>query len=117
MRYAVWDQCTSAVDAATGDTVGLHSITTGRVFWMRGIYFMAVASDGGLNVFDAASGATGAGVAKLCIPCATYSGRAPHRGLVTFAPPGVKFSTGVSVARQSSDACTAFAVGCFGYEE
>ncbi len=117
MRYPKWGHATADVDCATGDSVGLLAITTGRAFWMRGLYFQAVASDGGLNVFDATAGATGAGVAKLYIGCATNTGVAPHRGHVSFTAPGIKFSTGVSVARAISDACTAFSVGCYGYEE
>ena len=117
MRYPKWGHATADVDCATGDSVGLLTITTGRAFWMRGIYFNAVASDGGLNVFDAAAGATGTGVAKIQIMCATNLAGAPHRGHVSFAAPGIKFSTSVSVARDISDACTAFSVGCYGYEE
>ena len=117
MKYPKWGNATADVGAATDDTVGLLPITTGRAFWMRGIYFQAVASDGGLNVFDATAGATGAGMAKLFVTAATNADVLGHKCLHTFNPPGIKFSTGVSVARAISDACTAFSVGCYGYEE
>ena len=122
MRYPKWGNCTTDVGTVTDLTVGLLTITTGRKFWMRGFYWTpgTTATTGGINIFDLTAGASGGGaqgVPVACIPMATHSGVAPSRGLTVFSPPGLKFSTGVSVAREVSGECTTWAVGCFGYEE
>jgi len=132
MRYAISGANTVAVSGGSGSATGIvqwlmgehGAVTTGRVFWLTGFWTGAGhGTEAYISLHDAtAAGATTQGTtwrAAIRPPTAAgvYDG-----AIVSFAPPGIKFTTGVAVRIGATLATgsAAYAVGALGgcgYEE
>ena len=124
MRYPVSGANATAISpatgtAATGGLIALRTLTTGRVFWLRGISVAKNATSGPLNIYDAttAGATTPTGTTlKLQIPL-IIAASGPYQ-VHNFSAPGIKFSDVACAARL--DASGSVAVGgvtVWGYEE
>ena len=149
MRYPRSSAATSAIGPATCTTTAYPpsllsgGITSGRVFWLRGLsqaYAEATdASTGNIEFYDAASGVTATASPALRLPGPSVSGL-PYlvtsvlttSGIVTntlslgnfltnpvyeFGAPGIKFSTGVVAMLEGSGRIPAGHLTVWGYEE
>ncbi len=122
MRYPVSGTATKAIDyqtstGATGTTT-LLSVSTGRVFWLRGIHLMGGATAPGsvVEIYDATAQAT----ATAGVVLQVNMGDATGLGDVTreFPEPGIKFSGGYVLARMHGTASSIpGAVSIWGFEE
>lgn len=93
-------------------------ITTGRVFWLRGVSIVSQASFLPLLFLDQASGATATTLVSLALNLPTQvsgSGSVPQ--VFNFSPPGIKFSTGISGLLAVTGQMAIGAVNVWGYEE
>ena len=135
MRYAISGSNTTVVSGGSGSATGLTSIamgghptvTTGRVFWLTGMFYprgLATQEAPGICLYDSTGGVTVVGqTPKLIVQGATEAENVTG-GMYSFSPPGIKFSTGVSVRIGATEAtgvsATANNIGAFafsGYEE
>jgi len=132
MRYAVSGQNTVAVSGGSGAATGIvqyvlgQAVTTGRIFWLRGMYYIPCATDIGLIISDGTAGDSASDVTiKARFSGVTVAGSPMGRGLVNFPAPGLKFTTGVVASLGStggtgptgSAALPAGGIGGWGYEE
>ena len=107
--------CTSLID-----TMGTSklAVTTGRVFWMRGMVVTNehATTGGALEVWDEAEAGTPAAPTAANQRLTVYVG--PTETVVLdFPAPGIKFITGVCGTCEATMTVNAFGVQCFGYEE
>ena len=116
----------AATDVSTGGAgagivpclLGAGGITSGRVFWLRGVSIMSHTSDLPLLFLDQASGATGTTLIRLALNKAiSASGARVTPIAFNFGPPGIKFSTGITGMLESSGTMAIGAVNVWGYEE
>lgn len=130
MRYSVSGSNTTAVSGGTGGATGLvqyllgKGITTGRVFWLRGIYVSPNGTDAGASIYDASAGSTVDGeVAVLRLTGVTSAAVVNGSGIWNLPAPGLKFTTGVAVRFDGSGVATGVCTGAigslggWGYEE
>ena len=125
MRFPVSGVATQAVPlntstGATGITT-VHSITSGHVFWCRGIAVNNTGSAGTLEVYDATAQttATGQDIAALIDmgPSPTASAATPAK-VIGYPAPGLKFSNNYVLVRMAATQTIAIGgVSVFGYEE
>ena len=98
--------------------LGAGGITSGRVFWLRGVKIMSHASDLPLLFLDQASGATATTLVSLALNKAVaVSGAMLTPMVFNFGPPGIKFTTGISGMLDSSGTMAIGHVNVWGYEE
>ncbi len=114
MRYARSAVTDEALVASATDVRSLlgGSITTGRVFWAKGIWVYNSGVAGLLELWDVAEGATPAATTeRFAIPLAAAS-------LTYFEFPGkgLEFRTNIC-ASISAGTVAAYQAGCTGYEE
>lgn len=137
MRYPRSGTATSNIGPATdvstgGGQVGPPTllpggITTGRVFWLRGLSLavnaLTDATEGPINLYDAASGTTTTTAPVLRLDGACVSGALfsnvlfPSRMVYNFGAPGVKFSTGVAAIMETCGKIPPGHLVVWGYEE
>lgn len=128
MRYAVYGQTTVDVTAEpTGPVFWAlgRAVTTGRVFWLRGMYYIPCGTDAQMFISDGTTGDDASDMTvKARFAAVTEGGSPMGQGLVNLPAPGLKFSTGVVVSLGSSSGygCTGGAIragfiGGWGYEE
>ena len=93
-------------------------ITSGRVFWLRGVSIVSHTSDLPLNFLDQASGATATSLCSLSLnKSVAASGEVLTPAVFNFSPPGIKFATGISGLLESSGTIPIGGVNVWGYEE
>ena len=154
MRYPRSGTATSVIGPATDVSTGgaypgmptllSGGITSGRVFWLRGLSLAhdaaTNASTGPINIYDAASGVTATADPALRLPGPSVSGLPilvtgvltttsivtitsvignvlANRSVYNFGAPGIKFATGVAAMM---DVCGRIPPGhlvVWGYEE
>ncbi len=118
-RYPVSGTNATAILGATASSPQtIKSITSGRIFWLRGISIARDDNGGDLDLRDIAAGTATATTPVLRLPIASATGLTGLRSVLEFAPPGIKFSTNVSGA--SSGAASNQSIGAvtvWGYEE
>ena len=120
-RYAISGSSVSTITPTSGATkrnILGKAITTGRVFWLRNIWYGSSGTDGDLWLFDASAAATV--TTPVAVLPSYISG--VHMGLAQpgyfeWGPPGLKFSTGCVAELAISGSIAAGAVGGAGYEE
>ena len=145
-RYAVSGASTVAISPATASSnqsIGITP-TSGRVFWLRGIWVQPEATTGPLHIIDATVGSTATAIAlaiplrvrgtdtALTIVGSGYQATAtaitvtitatgdvkrsmfPH--VHEFSAPGIKFTTGPVARMSASGSIAAGEIGCWGYE-
>ena len=123
MRYPISGVATQAIPpntstGATGVTT-LLSITSGRTFWLRGLYIARQATEGPVEIYDATAQTTATGqTLKLSIPVATGYSALDVARTIEFASPGVKFSNNYILARMSASGSIGIGqLAVFGTEE
>ena len=122
-RYAVSGSNTSAITAATASTfynVLGKDITSGRVFWLRCIWYGSSGTDGDLLLYDVSQGneaTDGTKVAVLPSYLSAIHSGIQRPGYFEWAPPGLKFATGCCVELAVSGSIAIGKVGGNGYEE
>ena len=119
MRYPVSGANTVAISPATASSnqsIGV-SITTGRVFWLRGVWAAPNATTGPVLIMDATVGSTATG-SVLVIPLSiAASTTATPTAVFNFPAPGIKFATNPVAMLEASGSVAIGHIGCFGYEE
>ena len=120
MRYPVSGVSTVAISPATASSnqsIGV-SITSGRVFWLRGVWTTPNATTGPVHVVDATVGST-ATSPTLAIPLEHDSATkvVGPRTIFEYPAPGIKFSTNPVARMSASGSIDAGHIGCWGYEE
>ena len=123
MRYPVSGTCTQAVPpntstGATGVTT-LLSITSGRTFWLRGLYITRQATEGPVEIYDATAQTTATSqTLRLSVPVATGYTARDVAATIEFASPGIKFSNSYVLARMSASGSIGIGqLAVFGIEE
>ena len=98
--------------------LGAGGITSGRVFWLRGVSIIGHTSELPLLFLDQASGATATTLISLALnkPVAV-SGARVVSAVYDFGPPGIKFATGISGMLEASGTIAIGGVNVWGYEE
>ena len=119
-RYAISGTNVSTIEPVTGTKRYLlgKAFSSGRVFWLRSIWYGSSGTDGDLWLFDASAAAT-VTTPTVVLPsylAGVHSGLA-RPGYFEWAPPGLKFSTGLVAALAASGSLTAGEAGGAGYEE
>jgi len=98
--------------------LGAGGITSGRVFWLRGVSIMSHASNLPLLFLDQASGATATTLVSLALnKPVDASGAVLALSTFNFSPPGVKFATGISGMLAATGTMPIGHVNVWGYEE
>lgn len=117
-RYPVSGANATALLAATASSnQQVLGITSGRVFWLRGISMNNNATTGPLSLKDATVGST-ATTPALVVPLVVGSASTPANGNVfNFGAPGIKFSTGVVAAMDASGSVPIGGITVWGFEE
>lgn len=107
MRYAISGANTVAVSGGTGAATGGHvqwlmgehgAVTTGRIFWLTGVWTgRGHGSEAYISLYDGTAGDRVTDVAirgtfRPATAVGVYNG-----AIVSFAPPGIRFTTGVTV--------------------
>ena len=122
-RYAVSGSNSAAIAPATASTLRNvlgKDITSGRVFWLRNIWYGSSGTDGDLLLYDVSAGDNATnGTKKAVLPsflAAIHSGIA-RPGYFEWGSPGVKFATGCCVMLAVSGSMGIGTLGGAGYEE
>ena len=116
MKFAVSGANTAAVSPATASSRVLvmgSAVTSGRVFWLRGVSVAYNATFGPVRLVDASSGAT-ATTPLLSIPLEVGKNE-PTK--VEIGPPGIRFSTGCAAFLDASGSIPIGEISAWGYEE
>ena len=119
-RYAISGSTVSTIEPTTGSKRNIlgKAITSGRVFWLRNIWYGSSGTDGDLRLYDASAAATvTTPVAVLPSYLAGVHSGLARPGYFEWGPPGLKFSTGCVADLAVSGSIAAGAVGGAGYEE
>ena len=118
MRYPVSGSNAAAITPATASArVAVYGVTSGRVFWLRGVSVAINATNGPLVLLDATVGST-ATTPSLVVDLATASGGTPISTIVReFAAPGIKFATNCVAMMNASGSIPIGEVTVWGYEE
>ena len=105
--------------AATGGLVTLYTITSGRVFWLRGAYIVPNASTGPLDVYDTtqASGATTPTATTRKLMLGMQEAASGQALAYSFSSPGIRFANNPKALLDASSSVTAGGVTIWGYEE
>ena len=118
-RYPVSGTNATGILAATASSPQtVLDITTGRIFWLRGISIARDDNGGDLDLRDIAAGTATATAPVLRLPISSATAISGVRSVLEFAPPGIRFSTNVSAV--SSGAASNQSIGAvtvWGYEE
>lgn len=120
MRYPVSGTNATAILGATASSPqNVLDITTGKVFWLRGVSIARNDDGGDIDFRDVAAGTATATAPVLRVPIVSATGLAGGAWhTYEFSPPGIKFSTNVSAV--SSGAASNQSIGAitvWGYEE
>ena len=121
MRYPVSGVATQVVHpntstGATGVTT-LLSITSGRVFWLRGLTFLPSGTAGNVEIFDATSQASATSPLKIALAAASALVQVTP-AVYSFDAPGIKFSNNYVLARlAASGSIAAGGMAIWGFEE
>ena len=108
---------TAILPATASSNQQILGITSGRVFWLRGLSMSNNATTGPLSIKDATVGST-ATTPVITIPLVVGSASSPANGNVfTFSAPGVKFATGVVGMLDASGSVPIGNITAWGYEE
>ena len=116
MKYATSGRNTAAVSPATASSAALlmgAAVTSGRVFWLRGISVIPNATVGPLRIVDASSGATATG-SLLSI---FFDPESNVTQVFNIGEPGLRFGTGVVGFMDASGSIGIGGVSCWGHEE
>ena len=116
MKFALSGRNTAAVSPATASSAVLlygSAVTSGRVFWLRGIAVIPNATVGPLRVIDASSGSTATG-SLLSI---FFDPGSSDTQVLNIGEPGLRFGTGVAGFLDASGSIGIGGVSCWGYEE
>jgi len=122
MRYPVSGTCTQQVppNTSTGATgvCTLLSITSGRVFWLRGLTMIPSGTAGLVEIYDATAQTTATGqTIRMLLSAATALVQTTHV-LYDFPPPGVKFANSYVIAKLAASGAIAIGgMNIWGYEE
>ena len=118
MRYPVSGANAVAITPASASSrVAIYSITSGKVFWLRGLSLSVNATTGPLIIMDATVGGT-ATTPKVTIPLAVGSvSEGPAAYVVRYSPPGIKFSTNCVAMMAASGSIPIGDITVWGYEE
>ena len=121
MRYPVSGSATVQVppNTSTGATgvCTLLSITTGRVFWLRGYTMRATGTTGDVEIYDATAQTTATGQ-TIRVLLASATTLASIESVVNFDPPGIKFSNNYIIAKLAASGSIAIGgMSVWGYEE
>ena len=118
-RFPVSGTNATAILAATASSPQtVYDITTGRVFWLRGVAIARDDNGGDLDLRDIAAGTATATAPVVRLPIASATGLTGLRSVTEFSPPGLKFSTNVSaVSSGGASNQSVGAVAVWGYEE
>lgn len=107
--------CTSCID-----TVGTSklAVSSGRVFWLRGIVITNehATTGGAIELWDEAEAGTPTTPTTANQRLTVYVGPTETVAL-DFPAPGIKFITGVCGTAEATATVNAFGIQCFGYEE
>ena len=102
------------------NTLGVQKlgVTTGRVFWLRGLVVTNehATTGGAFELWDQAEAATPAAGTAANQRLTVYIGPTETVAL-DFPAPGIKFITGVSGSAEATMTVNAYGVQCTGYEE
>lgn len=120
MRYPKGGSNAAAILSSTASSVQqVVSITSGRVFWLRGISVAFVAATGGqLEIADATVGSTATSavlIVPLQIQTATVYNIRPT--LLNLGAPGLKFATNVVARTVNATNIPIGNVSAWGFEE
>ena len=116
MRYDTSGSNTAAITPATASSRVLvmgKAITSGRVFWLKGICVVSNATNGPLRIVDASSGSTATG-AVLSINFDPSSG---ENQVFNFSAPGIRFATAVAGFMDASGSIGIGGITAWGHEE
>ena len=114
--YAVSGSNSAAITPATASSAQYvlgKAITSGRVFWLRGLSVAYNATNGPIHLVDASSGATATG-AVLSVILDPSSDR---NVVLKFAPPGLQFRTGCAAFLDASGSIPIGRISGWGFEE
>jgi len=123
MRYPVSGTATKEVppNTSAGATAvtTLLSITSGRVFWLRGLYLKGSATGALIEVYDATAQTT---ATTQTIRLRIHPAVATGQGCLVrnFSAPGIKFNNSYVIAKGSASGATDYLPGSmavWGYEE
>ena len=123
MRYPVSGTATQEVcpNTSTGATgvCTLVSITSGRVFWLRGLSMKATGTSGNVEVYDATAQTTATGQAiRLLLSAATAVAGNVDPAIYNFSAPGIKFSNNYVIAKLAASGSIGIGgMAVWGYEE
>ena len=120
MRYPVSGANATAILSSTASSAQqVKSITTGRVFWLRGVAVAFIAATGGqLELADATVGSTATSsvlIVPLQLQTATVYNIVP--AVLNLGAPGLKFATNVVARTVNATNIPIGNVSVWGFEE
>ena len=117
-RFPVSGTNAAALLAATASSnQQIYGITSGRVFWLRGISVAPNATTGPLSIKDATVGSTATTPVVVVPMILLAAGVGPQEYMVNYGAPGIKFSTGVVAMLDASGSVPIGACTVWGFEE
>ena len=117
VRYPVSGANATAILAATASSnQQIYGITSGKVFWLRGLSVAVNATTGPLSLKDATVGST-ATTPVLVVDLLVSASVGPVANVLNLRPPGIKFSTNVVAMLDASGSVPIGRCTVWGYEE